>query len=162
VPEAHNPCNALSILNNWLGGDMVDASFSRLKQQEDRVAGVRRQLSIFAVTLAVILVGLGWVLLQRGFSGNSPSGSPIIATPAREQVPNELLETTKGLQATQQQAVDQLQVVQDQLVAQKEETRKLSEQVATVTEKLQALQQSVANISAPATTAPVSPPKSNH
>jgi uncharacterized coiled-coil protein SlyX len=136
---------------------MVDASFSRQRQQEDRVAGVRRQLPIFAVGLAVILVGLGWVLLQRGFNGNSPSGSPIIATPASEHVSKELLETTKGLQATQQQAVDQLQVVQDQLVAQKEETRKLSEQVATVTEKLQALQQSVANISAP-----VSPPKSSH
>jgi hypothetical protein len=162
VPEAHNPGSVLSILNEWLGGDMVDASFSRLRQQEDRVAGVRRHLSIFAVGLAVILVGLGWVLLQRGFNGNSPSGSPIVVTPAPEYVSKELLETTKGLQATQQQAVDQLQVVQDQLVAQKEETRKLSEQVATVTEKLQAVQQSVANISAPATTAPVSPPKSNH
>jgi uncharacterized coiled-coil protein SlyX len=141
---------------------MVDASFSRHRQQEARVAGVRRQLPIFAVGLAVILMGLGWVLLQRGFSGNSPSGSPIVATTALEYVSKELLETTKGLQATQQQAVDQLQVVQDQLVAQKEETGKLSEQVATVTEKLQALQQSVANISAASTAAPVSPPKSNH
>ena len=131
---------------------MVDASFSRQRQQENRAAGVRRQLSIFAVALAVILIGLGCVLLQRGFGGNGGSRSPPIASTARD----ELLETTKGLQATQQQAVDQLQVVQDQLVAQKEETRKLSEQVATVTEKLQALQQSVANISAP-----VSPPKSN-
>jgi septal ring factor EnvC (AmiA/AmiB activator) len=135
---------------------MVDASFSRQRQQEDRNAGVRRQLPIFAVALAVMLIALGWVLLQRGFGGNSGAVAPSAAT-AREQVPSELLETTKGLQATQQQAVDQLQVVQDQLIAQKEETRKLSEQVATVTEKLQALQQSIANISAP-----VSPPKSNH
>jgi len=35
--------------------------------------------------------------------------------------------------------------VQDQLVAQKAETKKLSEQIAAVTEKLDALQQSVAN-----------------
>jgi uncharacterized coiled-coil protein SlyX len=84
------------------------------------------------------------------------------STPAPERVSKELLETTKGLQATQQQAVDQLQVVQDQLIAQKEETRKLSEQVATLTERLQGLQLSVANISAPATSAPVSPPKSTH
>jgi uncharacterized coiled-coil protein SlyX len=128
---------------------MVDASFSRQKAQEDRAAGVRRQLSVFAAGLAVILIGLGCVLLQRGFGGNSPAPVPSISS--------ELLETTKGLQATQQQAVDQLQMVQDQLVAQKEESRKLSEQVAIVTEKLQALQQSVANISVP-----VSPPKSNH
>jgi uncharacterized coiled-coil protein SlyX len=128
---------------------MVDASFLRQKAQEDRAAGVRRQLSVFAAGLAVILIGLGCVLLQRGFGGNSAAPVPSISS--------ELLETTKGLQATQQQAVDQLQMVQDQLVAQKEESRKLSEQVAIVTEKLQALQQSVANISVP-----VSPPKSNH
>jgi len=66
-----------------------------------------------------------------------------------------LIETTKGLRITQQQAVDQLQVVQDQLVAQKVETKKLSEQIATLTEKLNALQVP----SAPTVTAPVSPPK---
>jgi uncharacterized coiled-coil protein SlyX len=149
VPEAHNPENVLSILSEWPGGDMVDASFSRQRQQEERAAGARRQLSVFGVGLAVILIGLGWALLQRGFGGTG--------TPVAPAVSNELLETTKGLQATQQQAVDQLQVVQDQLIAQKEETRKLSEQLATVTDKLQTLQQSVGNISAP-----VSPPKSNH
>jgi uncharacterized coiled-coil protein SlyX len=120
---------------------MVDASFSRQKAQEDRAAGVRRQLSVFVVGLAVILAGLGWVLLQRGFSGgNSPTESPIAAATAPEQVSKELLETTKGLQATQQQAVDQLQVVQDQLVAQKAETKKLSEQIAALTEKLNGVQ----------------------
>jgi uncharacterized coiled-coil protein SlyX len=40
---------------------------------------------------------------------------------------------------TQQQAVDQLQVVQGQLAAQKPETKRLSEQIAAVTEKLDAL-----------------------
>ena len=141
---------------------MVDASFSRQRAQEDRVAGVRRrQLLIFAVGLAAILIGLGCVLLQRGFGGNTAAAvAPPVVPDAHEQVSNEILETTKGLQVTQQQAVDQLLVVQDQLVAQKAETKKLSEQIATVTEKLDALKQSVANIPAPSTTAPVSPPKS--
>jgi septal ring factor EnvC (AmiA/AmiB activator) len=136
---------------------MVDASFSHQRAQEDRVAGVRRQLLIFAVALGVILIGIGYVLLQRGLA-NTPAGSPsaLVAT-AREAVSKEILETAKGLQATQQQAVDQLQIVQDQLVAQKEETRKLSEQITAVTQKLEALQRSVADIPAPA---PVSPPKS--
>jgi uncharacterized coiled-coil protein SlyX len=62
---------------------------------------------------------------------------------------DELLETTKGLQITQQQAVDQLQVVQDQLVAQQAETKRLSEQIAKLTERLDGLQQSVANSPAP-------------
>ena len=124
---------------------MVDASFSRQRAQEDRVAGVRRQLLIFAVGLAAILIGLGCVLLQRGFGGNTAAAVvPSVAPAAGAQVSSELLETTKGLQVTQQQAVDQLQVVQDQLVAQKAETKKLSEQIAIVTEKLEALQQSVA------------------
>ena len=56
----------------------------------------------------------------------------------------ELLETTKDLRVKQQQAVDQLQVVQDQLGAQKAETKKLSEQIAVLTERLDALRQSIA------------------
>jgi hypothetical protein len=66
--------------------------------------------------------------------------SPIVATAAPEQLSKEVLETTKGLQTTQQQAVNQLQVVQDQLVAQKAETKKLSEQIAALTEKLNGVQ----------------------
>jgi hypothetical protein len=77
---------------------MVDASFSRQRQEEDQAfAGVRRRLSIFAVALAVILIGLGYMLLQRGFSGNSAAGSPSVVATEREQPSNELLETTKGL-----------------------------------------------------------------
>ena len=72
---------------------------------------------------------------------------------------DELLETAKGLEVTQQQAVDQLQIVQDQLVTQQTETKKLSDQIATLTEKLEALQQSVANIPAPSVAAPVQLPK---
>ena len=72
---------------------------------------------------------------------------------------DELLETTKGLQATQQQAVDQLQIVQEQLAAQQAETKKLSKQIAMLTEKLDALQQSVANIPALSVATPTSLPK---
>ena len=75
---------------------------------------------------------------QRGFASNSGG-----------QFKNVFLETTRGLQLTQQQAVDQLQVVQDQLVAQKAETKKLTEQVGILTLKLQTLQQPVAEIPAP-------------
>jgi uncharacterized coiled-coil protein SlyX len=119
---------------------MVDASFSRQRAKEDRAADVRRQISVFAAGLAVILIGLGGVLIQRSFGANSVPVAPSASTTATAQVSTELLETTKGLQATQQQAVDQLQVVQDQLVAQKAETKKLSEQIAALTEKLNGVQ----------------------
>jgi hypothetical protein len=98
-----------------------------------------------AAALVFIVAGLS---LVRGFGGTmaaAPSSS-VAHAPTVEQVSNEILETAKGLGITQQQAVDQLQVVQDRLVAQQTETKKLSEQ----------MQQSVANLPAgstrPATT----------
>ena len=142
---------------------MVDASFSRQRYLEDRVGGVRQRW-LFAVAVALILIGLGYVLLQRGF-GSSKAGVvvPSATGMVRDQVSDELLETTKGLQATQQQTVDELQVVQDKLAAQNAETKKLSEQIAAVTEKLQALQQSIADIPAPPSVGTAaSPPKSRH
>ena len=139
---------------------MVDASFLRQRQSEDKAASSNLQLWIFAVALAVILTGLGFALLQPGSRSDGAAALPSTPAPAREQVSNELLETTRGLQMTQQQAVDQLQVVQDQLAAQKAETKRLSEQIAAVTEKLGALQQSFAEIPPSSGAAPLSQPKS--
>ena len=100
---------------------MIDPSYSRQRDQEDRAAvWARQRRMIIALFAAFILLG-GGLSIVWGFSG--------VSSPAREQVPNELLETAKGLGLTQQQAVDQLQVVQDQLVAQQTETKKLSEQL---------------------------------
>jgi hypothetical protein len=126
---------------------MIDASFSRQRDQDRAAAGLRHRW-IFAAALGIILIGLGCVLLQRVFGGTT-APIPFVTTAAHEQISNELLETAKGLQITQQQAVDQLQVVQDQLVAQRAETKRLSEQIATMSEKLEALQSAV---SAPAPT----------
>ena len=125
-----------------------------------------RRLRVIAVALAAILIGLGCAMVW-GFGARSVAALPSSAdaagsAPAREQVSNELLETAKGLQVTQQQAVDQLQVVQDQLAAQKAETKKLSEQIAAVTEKLDALQQSVASIPTPPVASSLPVPKSRH
>jgi uncharacterized coiled-coil protein SlyX len=127
---------------------MVDAAYSRQKQGVDAAVRAGRRLIIPLVT-ALVLIGGGWMTVWA-FSGS------------KEVVPRTsdlLLETTKGLEVTQQQAVDQLQVVQDQLVAQQTETKKLSEQIATLTEKLDALQQSVANIRAPSVAPAGAPPK---
>jgi septal ring factor EnvC (AmiA/AmiB activator) len=137
---------------------MVDASFLRQKRNEDDAAPSNRQLWIFAFALAVILTGLGFVLLQPGSRSDGATALP--SALAREQVSNELLETTKGLQMTQQQAVDQLQIVQDQLAAQKAETKRLSEQIAAVTAKLEALQQSFAEIPSSSGAAPLTQAKS--
>jgi uncharacterized coiled-coil protein SlyX len=144
---------------------MVDASFSRQRDQEDRVAvQARRRRLIIPMVAGLVLVGGGWMAVWA-FGGNKalapPSGVPTAsATSGRSS--DDLLETTKGLEVTQQQAVDQLQVVQDQLAAQQAETKKLSEQIAALTGKLDALQQSVANMPASSTHAftPGQQPKS--
>ena len=128
---------------------MIDLSYSHQRDQEDRAAvWARRQRMIVPLVATSILLG-GGLSIVWGFGGVLTPSPSAVSAPAREQVSSELLETTKGLEVTQQQAVDQLQVVQDQLVAQQTETKKLSEQIATLTEKLDALQQSVANIPAP-------------
>jgi uncharacterized coiled-coil protein SlyX len=97
--------------------------------------------------------------LRRKQGGRPPSEVPT-ASATSGRASDELLETAKGLEVTQQQAVDQLQVVQDQLVAQQAETKKLSEQIAALTEKLDALQRSVADIPTAPVSAPVLSPKS--
>jgi uncharacterized coiled-coil protein SlyX len=138
---------------------MIDLSYSHQRDQEDRAAvWARRQRMIVPLVAASILLG-GGLSIVWGFGGVLTSSPSAVSAPAREQVSSELLETTKGLEVTQQQAVDQLQVVQDQLVAQQTETKKLSEQIAALTEKLDALQQSVANIPAPSVAAPLPTPK---
>jgi uncharacterized coiled-coil protein SlyX len=113
-----------------------------------------------AAAFVLIVAGLS---LVWGFGGTMAAAPSSVAhAPTVEQVSNEILETAKGLGITQQQAVDQLQVVQDQLVAQKAETKKLSEQITTLTERLDAMQQSVANPPASthaATTGPQTKPR---
>ena len=111
---------------------MINAAFSR-KLQLGQTGRDRWQL-IAPLVAALALIGGGWMTVWA-FSTSKE------AAPRTD----ELLETTKGLQLTQQQAVDQLQIVQDQLLAQQSETKKLSEQIATLTERLDALQQSIAN-----------------
>ena len=142
---------------------MIDASFSRQRHQEDRATARARRRLIIPLVAALVLIGgvTAWAL--GGSKVDAPPPNVAIVAPANSgQASDELLETAKGLQVTQQQAVDQLQVVQDQLAAQKAETKKLSEQIAAVTEKLDALQQSIATIPAPPAAAPVSPPKARH
>ena len=127
---------------------MVDAAYSRKLQLGYAVVRARWQLIIPLVAAFVLIGGGGWTVWA--FSAT------------KEDVPRAsdvLLETTKGLEVTQQQAVDQLQIVQDQLAAQQAETKKLSKQIATLTEKLDALQQSVANIPALSVATPASLPK---
>src|SRR5258708_23774231 len=136
---------------------MVDASYSRQQEEHATVQAPRRRL-IVPLVAAFVLIGAGWTMVWPFGGSKVVAPSPGVTT-ASSTSSDELIETTKGLESTQQQTVDQLQVVQDRLAAQQTETKKLSEQIATLTEKLHALEQSVANIPAPPVPAPVQLPK---
>jgi uncharacterized coiled-coil protein SlyX len=94
----------------------------------------------------VVTMVAGLVLIAGGAltiweARRSPPAVPAPAPPTVSRpLTDELLGTTKALQATQQETIDQLQVVQDQLAAQKLETKKLADEIAEITEKLAVVQ----------------------
>jgi uncharacterized protein HemX len=116
-------------------------------------------IAIAAVALALVLIGIGSIALWRTYTGNSPETDRAVATRQLQaraaQASEQLVEKTKGLEATQQESIDQLQVVQDQLqtvrrllAAQQGDTKKLSEQMAGLTEAIEGLRQSFASAQA--------------
>ncbi len=118
-----------------------------------------------AVALTVILLGVGAIAVWRVYTGTSPEPDRVVAARQLQvrtaQVSEQLVEKTKGLENTQQESIDQLQVVQDQLqtvrrilTAQQAETRKLSEQVTALTEAIDGLRQSFASARASEPSAP--------
>jgi uncharacterized protein HemX len=114
---------------------------------------------VTAVALALVLIGIGSMALWRVYTGNSPEKDRVAASRQLQartaQASEQLVERTKGLEAIQQESIDQLQVVQDQLqtvrrllASQQVDTKKLSEQVGSLTEAIGSLRQSFASAQA--------------
>ena len=125
-------------------------------------------IAIAATAFVIVVLGIGSITLWRAYTGVAPEADRVVATRQLQtrtaQASEQLVEKTKGLEATQQESIDQLQVVQDQLLtvrrllaAQQADTRKLSEQVGTLTESIDGLRQSFASAQA---TEPAAPPTS--
>lgn len=139
-------------------------------QKPGGIAAIGSQpIALAAVTLLVLVVGIGAILLARGYAGGAPEQERAVATrqfQARTaQASEQLVEKTKGLEATQQESIDQLQMVQDQLqnvrrllAGQQADTKRLSDQVATLTESIDGLRQSFASAQA----SDPSPPPTTH
>jgi uncharacterized protein HemX len=113
-------------------------------------------IALAAVVFVVLLVGAGGVGLWRAYTGNSPELDRVAAARQLQartaQASERLVEKTKDLEVTQQESIDQLQVVQDQLqsvkgllAAQQAETKRLSEQVSGLAEAVDGLRQSFAS-----------------
>ena len=122
-----------------------------------RIGG--QPIAVAGAALALVLIGIGSIALWRGYTGTAPETDRVVATRQLQartaQASEQLVEKTKGLEATQQESIDQLQVVQDQLLtvrrmlaSQQADTRKLSEQVGGLTEAIDGLRQSFASAQA--------------
>jgi len=127
-------------------------------------------IAIAAAALVIVVVGVTAIPVWCASTGRAPEPERVVATRQLQaraaQASEQLVEKTKGLEATQQESIDQLQVVQDQLqtvrrllAAQQGDTRKLSEQVGTLTEAIDGLRQSFASAQASEPSAASAPRK---
>ena len=123
-------------------------------------------IALGAAIFVALVAGAVSIALWRNYTGTSPEPDRVVAVRQLQartaQASEQLVEKTKGLEATQQESIDQLQVVQDQLqtvrrllAAQQTETRRLSEQVGSLTGAIDGLRQSFASAQ---TSEPSSPP----
>jgi uncharacterized protein HemX len=137
--------------------------------RDARTSGIARigsqPIALAAGALVVIVLGVGAIALWRAYTGTSPEQDRIVASRQLQartaQASERLVEKTKDLEVTQQESIDQLQVVQDQLqsvkrllAAQQADNKRLSEQVAGLTEAIEGLRQSFASSQAPEASGP--------
>ncbi|WP_354225674.1 hypothetical protein [Bradyrhizobium sp. F1.4.3] len=113
-------------------------------------------IALTAAALVLLIVGVTSIAIWRAYTGAAPETDRVVASRQLQvrtaQASEQLVEKTKGLEATQQESIDQLQVVQDQLqtmkrllASQQADTKRLSEQVANLNESIDGLRQSFAS-----------------
>jgi hypothetical protein len=116
-------------------------------------------IALAAATLLIVVIGVASMTLWRAYTGTSPELDRVAAARLLQaraaQASEQLVEKTKGLEATQQESIDQLQVIQDQLqtvrrvlASQEAYSKRLSEQVSGLTEAVEGLRQSFASAQA--------------
>jgi uncharacterized protein HemX len=123
-------------------------------------------IALAAVLLLLIVTGIGSMALWRA-SAASVSELDRVALARQLQTrttrtSEQLMEKTRGLEATQQESIDQLQVVQDelqtvkrQLTSQQADNKRLTDQVATLADAIEGLRQSNASAQPEASSPPV-------
>jgi uncharacterized protein HemX len=123
-------------------------------------------IALAAAMLVILIAGIGAIALWRAYGGAVPELDRVTATRQLQartaQASEQLVEKTKGLEATQQESIDQLQMMQDQLqsvrqllAAQQADTKHLSDQVTALTEAIDGLRQSFASAQTSEPSSPV-------
>lgn len=132
--------------------------------REDSSQGLRRigpqPIALAAATLVTILAAVAAIALWRAYTGASPELDRMVAARQLQatlqaratQASEQLVEKTRGIEVTQQESIDQLQMVQDQLrevrkqlAAQQADSKRLSEQVTALTDAITGLRESFAS-----------------
>lgn len=113
-------------------------------------------IALTAAALLLIVAGVASIAFWRAYTGTSPETDRAMAARVLQahtaQVSERLVEKTKGLEQTQEESIDQLQVLQDQvqtlrrlLATQQADAKRLSEQVSSLSEAVDSLRQSFAS-----------------
>lgn len=129
----------------WLGCSMIEQAHFTKTAHSIRGLGVPAQRGIVVAVAALLIVG-GALVWRLGTNAAAPSPPAKVAAAARNPALDELVGTTKALDASQQQVVDQLQIVQDMLAAQKAETKRTADRVTALSDKLEGLRESFASV----------------
>jgi len=122
-------------------------------------------IALAAITFVVILAAIAGITFWRAYTGASPELDRTLAARQLQaraaQASEQLVEKTRGLEVTQQESIDQLQMVQDQLhemrkqlAAQQADSKRLSEQVTALTDAITGLRESFASAQSSEESAP--------
>jgi hypothetical protein len=135
---------------------MIEAAFHDAKASGLARVG-SQPIALATVALIIMVVGIGSIALWRVYTGTSPEQDRLASARRLQartaQASEQLAEKTKALELTQEESIDQLQVVQDQLqtvkrllAAQQTETKRLSGQVGELSGAIDSLRQSFASV----------------
>ena len=122
-------------------------------------------IALAAITFVVILAAIAGITFWRAYTGASPELDRTLAARQLQaraaQASEQLVEKTRGLEVTQQESIDQLQMVQDQLhevrkqlAAQQADSKRLSDQITALTDAISGLRESFASVQSSESSSP--------
>jgi hypothetical protein len=115
-------------------------------------------IAFAAILVLLIVIGIGSIALLRATTQGIPQVDRValarLLHSRTAQTFDQLADRTRGLEVSQQEAIDQLQIVQDELqtvkrllASEEADKKRLADQVAVLTEAVDGLRQSFASAS---------------
>ena len=115
-------------------------------------------IALAAILVLLIVIGIGSIALWRATAGSIPEVDRValarLLHSRTTQGFDQLADRTRGLEVSQQESIDQLQVLQDELqtvkrllASEEADKKRLADQVAVLTEAVDGLRQSFASAS---------------